>query len=119
MLTIRPYMPFLERKTSFRFTSGELEGWVVSAGQERGARRRRPDHPGSSLSPLPLPPPPASCFPPGLGSLWDRFTLPHPQVLWVWVGLEVSEEKSGSAEWRSAWLLLLPKASRAYWEASC
>lgn len=65
----------------------------------------------------PVPLPPASCLPLGLGSLQDRFRLPHPQGLWVWVGLEVSEEKSGPAEWRSA--LSLPKASWAYLEVSC
>lgn len=120
ILKIRPHMPFLGRKNPYWFPSGKLEGRVASAGREGGGwtwRRKacqRPDHPG----PFPLPLHPAFHFT-SQQSLGDRFMLPHPQVPWVWVGLEVSEEKSEPAEWRSAWLLLLAEASRAYWEVSC
>lgn len=118
ILKIRPHMPFLGRKNPYWFTSGKLEGRVASAGrrvgdmEEEGMPEARPSRP--------FPPPPASAFHfVSQRSLGDRFMLPHPQVPWVWVGLEVSEEKSEPAEWRSAWLLLLAEASRAYWEVSC
>ena len=89
---------------------------MVSAGRRAGPGGRK-----TRLRPhCPAPPPirPTSCLPLGLGSLLDRFTLPHPQgALWVWVGLEVYAEKSGLAAWWPA--LPLPKASWVYWEGSC
>lgn len=90
------------------------------AGEEagHGGRKTRRKEDTLEAGPSVLASPPASCLPLGLGNLPDTFTLPRPrEVLWVWVGFEVSEEKSELAEWRSA--SPLPKASWAYWEGSC